>query len=102
MPDFAIGDAFGIGMLTVLNDELFQQGLTQVDRRSIGDGDSTATTWREWAFGPMRFEGTVKHQDRKSIVEGQSVSVRVDRGGRRSIKKKRKTEKYTTRAKKKK
>src|SRR3546814_2518067 len=62
MPDFAIGDAFGIGMLTVLNDELFQQGLTQVDRRSIGDGDSTATTWREWAFVPMRFEGTVKHQ----------------------------------------
>src|SRR3546814_17357602 len=25
MPDFAIGDAFGLGMLTVLNDELFQQ-----------------------------------------------------------------------------
>src|SRR3546814_6615310 len=67
MPDFAIGDAFGIGMLTVLNDELFQQGLTQVDRRSIGDGDSTATTWREWAFVPMRFEGTVKHQMAQSV-----------------------------------
>src|SRR3546814_18334332 len=29
-----------------------------------------------------------RSQDRKSVVEGQSVSVRVDLGGRRSIKKK--------------
>src|SRR3546814_15197386 len=29
-------------------------------------------------------------QDRKSVVEGKSVSVRVDLGGRRSIKKKKK------------
>src|SRR3546814_14808191 len=31
-------------------------------------------------------------QDRKSVVEGKSVSVRVDLGGRRSIKKKTKVE----------
>src|SRR3546814_14665707 len=31
--------------------------------------------------------------DRKSVVEGKSVSVRVDLGGRRSIKKKKKTTK---------
>src|SRR3546814_16456837 len=37
------------------------------DRRSIGDGDSTATTWREWAFVPMRFEGTVRHQMAQSV-----------------------------------
>src|SRR3546814_14439636 len=30
------------------------------------------------------------HPDRKSVVEGKSVSVRVDLGGRRSIKKKKK------------
>src|SRR3546814_14593222 len=32
-------------------------------------------------------------EDRKSVVEGKSVSVRVDRGGRRIIKKKKKKEK---------
>src|SRR3546814_20240080 len=34
-------------------------------------------------------------EDRKSVVLGKSVSVRVDLGGRRSIKKK-KTERYNT------
>src|SRR3546814_11038794 len=32
----------------------------------------------------------IKAQDRKSVVEGKSVSVRVDLGGRRIIKKKKK------------
>src|SRR3546814_11542322 len=32
-----------------------------------------------------------RHVDRKSVVEGKSVSVRVDLGGRRIIKKKNKT-----------
>src|SRR3546814_14319588 len=35
-------------------------------------------------------------EDRKSVVEGKSVAVRVDRGGRRSIKKKNKKQKYKT------
>src|SRR3546814_14756375 len=34
---------------------------------------------------------TVLNRDRKSVVEGKSVSVRVDIGGRRNIKKKNKT-----------
>src|SRR3546814_13725733 len=33
-------------------------------------------------------ETSVRHLDRKSVVEGKSVSVRVDLGGRRIIKKK--------------
>lgn len=61
-PDYAMGDAYGVGMLTTLNDELFRENLTTKDRRSIGDGDSTGSTWREWAFQPLRFEGMVKHQ----------------------------------------
>lgn len=61
-PDYAMGDAYGIGMLTTLNDELFQEGLTQNDRRQHGDGESTASTWKDWAFAPIRFEGMVKHQ----------------------------------------
>src|SRR3546814_15032168 len=40
-----------------------------------------------------------KGQDRKSVVEGKSVSVRVDLGGRRIIKKKKETQKTKTRAK---
>lgn len=62
MPDYAIGDAYGIGMLTQLNDELYQEGLTPIDRRTIGDGQSTASTWVEWPFAPLRFEGMTKHQ----------------------------------------
>lgn len=61
-PDYAIGDAFGVGMLTSLNDQLFRDGLTHIDRRAIGDGESTASTWPDWAFSPMRFEGMTKHQ----------------------------------------
>lgn len=61
-PDTAIGDAYGIGMLTALNDDLFMEGLTPIDRRAIGEGESTASTWSEWAFSPLRFEGMTKHQ----------------------------------------
>ena len=60
-PDTAVGDAYGVGMLTQLCDELYAEGLTQVDRRAIGDGESTASTWPEWPFAPLRFEGMTKH-----------------------------------------
>jgi hypothetical protein len=60
-PDYALGDAYGVGALTVLNDELYRQGLTHIDRRAIGDGQSTASSWPEWAFSPIRFEGMTKH-----------------------------------------
>jgi len=61
-PDYAIGDAYGVGMLTALNDDLFTSGLTETNRAAVGDGDSTASAWPEWPFSPMRFEGMVKHQ----------------------------------------
>src|SRR3546814_17882572 len=35
--------------------------------------------------------GSLEHEDRKSVVEGKSVSVRVDLGGSRIIKKKKNT-----------
>lgn len=60
-PDYAIGDAYGIGLLTQINDDLYCEGLTSIDRRSIGDGESTASTWGDWPFAPLRFEGMVKH-----------------------------------------
>src|SRR3546814_13044496 len=45
----------------------------------------------------LRHHGALVVKDRKSVVEGKSVAVRVDRGGRRSIKKK-KTNKVKYRA----
>ena len=62
MPDYAMGDAFGIGLMTQLNEELFAEGLISVDRRAVGDGESTASTWSSWSFSPVRFEGMTKHQ----------------------------------------
>jgi hypothetical protein len=61
-PDAAIGDAYGVGMLTQVNDELFADGLTSIDRRAVGDGQSTASSWIYWPFAPLRFEGMTKHQ----------------------------------------
>jgi len=60
-PDYAMGDAYGVGMLTSLNDRLYANGLTSIDRRTIGDGQSTASTWGQWPFAPIRFEGQTKH-----------------------------------------
>lgn len=60
-PDYAMGDAYGLGMLTSLNDRLFQRGLTDIDRQTISDGQSTASAWPQWAFAPIRFEGMTKH-----------------------------------------
>ncbi|MFN3303224.1 MAG: hypothetical protein ACK44A_05830 [Roseateles sp.] len=60
-PDYAMGDAFGVGMLTGLNDDLFAKGLTHINRETVGDGQSTATAWAGWAFSPIRFDGMTKH-----------------------------------------
>lgn len=60
-PDYAIGDAYGVGMLTGVNDMLFSKGLTHVNRELVADGQSNASAWGQWAFAPMRFEGMTKH-----------------------------------------
>lgn len=60
-PDYAMGDAYGIGLLTSVNDALFRLGLTDIDRMSIGDGQSSQSTWHQWAFAPIRFQGMTKH-----------------------------------------
>jgi hypothetical protein len=83
-PDYAMGDAYGVGMLTSLNDELYANGLTEIDRRTIGDGDSTATTWTEWPFAPIRFEGMTKHSMatalRAAFHNGQAAIPYFDDG----------------------
>lgn len=70
MPDYAIGDAYGVGMLTALNDTLYNKGLTPINRQTINDGDSTASSWVQWPFAPMRFEGMTKHVMASALREG--------------------------------
>jgi hypothetical protein len=60
-PDYAIGDAYGVGMMTAVNDDLFRKGLTEINRETVNDGQSNASSWGLWAFAPMRFEGMTKH-----------------------------------------
>ncbi|WP_241236077.1 hypothetical protein [Eikenella corrodens] len=83
-PDYAMGDAYGLGMLTNLNDMLFARGLTDIDRRSIGDGQSTASTWMHWPFAPIRFEGMTKHNMasllRTAFHNGQAAIPYMDDG----------------------
>lgn len=83
-PDYANGDAYGVGMLTSLNDRLFAGGLTEIDRRTIGDGQSVASTWQHWPFAPLRFEGMVKHSMasalRAAFHNGQAAIPYVDDG----------------------
>ncbi len=81
-PDTAYGDAYGVGMLTQLCDELYAEGLTSIDRRTIGDGDSTASTWPAWPFAPIRFEGMTKHSMatalRSAFHNGQAAIPYLD------------------------
>jgi len=77
-PDHAIGDAYAVGLLTQINDQLYADGLTPVDRHTICDGQSTASTWPEWAFAPMRFEGMTKHSMAtalRSIFHHQQAAI---------------------------
>ena len=68
-PDYAIGDAYGVGMLTAVNDDLFRQGLTHINRETVDDGQSNATAWSGWAFAPMRFDGMTKHVMASAVRE---------------------------------
>lgn len=68
-PDYAIGDAYGVGMLTSLNDTLYRQGLTHINRETVNDGQSNATSWSEWAFAPIRFDGMTKHVMASAVRE---------------------------------
>src|SRR3546814_18279281 len=63
------------------------RALASLGRRGLVSSATPATDARRVAVSLTR------KGDRKSVVEGKSVSVRVDLGGRRIIKKKKKTKK---------
>lgn len=60
-PDYAMGDAYGIGLITSVNDALYRKGLVEVDRMTVGEGKSSQSTWTQWSFAPIRFMGMTKH-----------------------------------------
>ena len=68
-PDYGVGDAFGVGMLTAVNDDLFRQGLTHINRETVDDGNSTASAWSQWPFAPLRFDGMTKHVMASAVRE---------------------------------
>ena len=68
-PDYAIGDAYGVGMMTAVNDDLFRKGLSEINRETVNEGQSNASAWGGWAFAPMRFEGMTKHVMASAVRE---------------------------------
>src|SRR3546814_11224390 len=75
-----------------------QQGVERPDvgeaeRQPVGAGEQRALDRRHEDAGGDEEEDDGEHRegDRKSVVEGRSVSVRVDPGGRRIIKEKKNT-----------
>src|SRR3546814_11667048 len=78
-------------------DRLTQAILTDDNASIAGEYEANARhlaaiCQKKYFYVAIAFRGLVGavlcHIDRKSVVEGQSVSVRVDLGGRRIIKKK--------------
>jgi hypothetical protein len=77
-PDYAMGDAFGIGLITHVNDRIYSKGLTTINRHTVNDGDSTASSWAEWPFSPLRFEGMTKHAMAtalKSVIHNRQAAI---------------------------
>src|SRR3546814_15419898 len=73
---------------------LFVAALDDVAVGLGGHGSEPGLGIGAWGFGQARASGdfavigfrTVGHADRKSVVEGKGVSVRVGLGGRRTLK----------------
>jgi len=76
-PDYALGDSYGVGLISLVNDLLFSEGLIKTDRRAVSDGESGPSTWPEWDFSPIQFDGQAKHQMaqalRRVFHEGRAV-----------------------------
>ncbi len=66
-PTKAIGDAYGIGIIRAVNEQCLREGITDVDPKAVGDGESVASNWPHWYFSPLRFEGMTQHQMASSV-----------------------------------
>ena len=61
-PRRGLGDAYAIGVISKVNELCLKEGITDIDPKTIGDGQSTASNWPHWYFAPIRFLGMVQHQ----------------------------------------
>ena len=66
LPDRGMGDAYGVGLIGNVNDDLYRAGVIQTDRMTMPE--SNASHWGEWAFAPLRFEGMIKHSMAVSLA----------------------------------
>lgn len=60
-PKKAIGDALGVGLISVMNDDLYNIGVTSLDKNLLNDGTSSKSKWPDWYFSPLQYEGMAKH-----------------------------------------
>src|SRR3546814_15090118 len=66
-------------------------GVLDAGEQLVGEGDLLRSVHLRLDDVDRAGAGVAKPRDRKSVVSGKSVEVRVDTGGRRIIKKKKKT-----------
>jgi hypothetical protein len=59
-PDYGMGDAFGVAVIAAVNDLLYDRNIISINRHEYGE--SSASTWPNWAFSPVQFQGATKHQ----------------------------------------
>src|SRR3546814_12318348 len=67
---------------------LRESGITSQTKKKVWPGGSTRSQQRISKVSAKHLQSASEPADRKSVVEGKSVSVRVDLGGRRIMKKK--------------
>src|SRR3546814_17327002 len=88
---FVLAAAFSLAInLLVLTSPLY---MFQVFDRVLSSGHLDTLAWLTVLAGAAYLTYGLLESDRKSVVSGTSVSVRVDLGGRRIIKKKNKNNK---------
>src|SRR3546814_12313963 len=76
------GTGYGLG-------QLWGEGTLATDMKAMGLDLVSVANNHSTDFGPDGLRQSMRLlEDRKSVVEGKSVAVRVDLGGRRIIKKK--------------
>src|SRR3546814_16061241 len=85
-----LADAFVVQQITIAPQH--EAGL--IAGQGSGDRDEAALRLGIDVLYPQA-DQEIEGLDRKSVVEGKSVSVRVDLGGRRIIKKKKTNKHYT-------
>src|SRR3546814_15003757 len=85
------GDTCGDGALRIsgkLGDDIGVEHIEPAHRSMAFAGRNVSSTSGNWSSGPSGCKDARNSRDRKDVVQGKRVSVRVDLGDRRTSKKK--------------